>query len=82
MLPPCTKVHAHDALVRTRASSQSLWQKQHRPNDQAEVNERNRLLLDAEKARKEVALVEKRRQVGTMAQIRIATQVDYIHPSR
>ena len=35
--------------------------------DQAEVNKRNRLLLDAEKARKEVALAEKRKQVCTMA---------------
>jgi len=32
-------------------------------DDKAEVDKRNRLLLDAEKARKEAALAEKRKQV-------------------
>lgn len=37
-------------------------------DDNAEVEKRNRLLLDAEKARKEAALAEKRKQVFVVAE--------------
>lgn len=49
-------------LMEHRVAQQQLVDNE---DDSAEVWKRNRLLLNAEKARKEAALVEKRKQVRT-----------------